>query len=238
MRLAILHESWLTHSEVGADEIAVLAVLALHANKQGVCWPTQGLLASILGRSRPWVNKVVSKLVELGLVERTHRVRDDGGDRACLYRLVAPEATTSQGGDTASSDENTPSHGGDSVKTESGTKQETHTAGATDDTKVVQFQATVPAEDWQPTDADLIFAIERFPEADLQAATERFVQRCRAKGYRYHDLSAAWRSWLADDAKGGKFGGRGGGRSSAAQTRFDAWGAVAARHGGRAEHAA
>ena len=241
-RVAVLHESWLSHSGVDADHIAVLAVLALHANKTtGSCWPTQGLLARMLGRSRPWVNRVIGELVELRLVVRTHRTRDDGGDRACLYTLVAPvERSQTQG--SFVSDADTRSHDGDSVKDSSEHKTATHTTQPALDQNVVQLDLQTPEPDWQPTDDDLCWAMDRYPAADLQASVERFVLRCRAKGYRYRDLGAAWKSWLSDDQRaGGRFGaaksGPGGGRASAAQTKFDAWAGVAARAGG-ARHAA
>ena len=232
-RVAVLHESWLTHSDVGADEIAVLALLALHSNKSGSCWPTQGLLGRLLGRSRPWVNKVIGKLVELGIVVRTHRTRDDGGDRACLYTLVTP-VEQRQAQDSVVSDADTRSHAPDSVKDSSEHKTGTHTARPALNQKVVQLDLTTPEPDWQPSDADLCWAMDRYPAVDLSASVERFVLRCRAKGYRYHDLGAAWRSWLADDQRdGGRFGaakpGPGDGRGSAAQAKFDAWAGVAAR---------
>ena len=240
-RVAVLHEYWLTHSDVGADEIAVLAVLALHSNKSGSCWPTQGLLGRLLGRSRPWVNKVIGKLVELGIVVRTHRTRDDGGDRACLYTLVAP-VEQSHAQDSVVADADTRSHDGDSVKDSSEHKTGTHTARPALNQNIVQLDLITPEPDWQPSDTDLCWAMDRYPAVDLSASVERFVNRCRAKGYRYRDLGAAWRSWLTDDTKaGGRFGaaktGAGGGRASAAQTKFDAWAGVAARAGG-ARHAA
>jgi len=240
-RVAVLHESWLTHSDVNADHIAVLAVLALHAHKStSSCWPTQGLLGRLLGRSRPWVNRVIGELVELGIVVRTHRTRDDGGDRACLYTLVAP-VERSQAQDPIVSDADTRSHSGDSVKEIPEHKSGTHTARPASDVNVVQLDLQTPEPDWQPSDNDLCWAMDRHPDVELQASVERFVLRCRAKGYRYRDLGAAWKSWLADDQRaGGRFGAvkpdAGGGRASAAQAKFDAWASVAAR-AGSARHA-
>ena len=233
-RIAILPEQWFGHSEVGADEIAVLAALALHADRSGQCFPTQGLLATLLGRSRPWVNKTIARLVELGLVVRTHRTRNDGGDRSCHYRLVTPDAV--------SSGQNTGSHSGDSLKTDQELKQETLSVAdpivkstelrENQDLAAPSLAAEIPDQDWQPRDADLIWAMERFPEADLNALIERFVLRCQAKGYRYRDAGAAWRSWLVDD-----LGKTGVGRKRqaapraipAAHQRYQAWAGVADR---------
>ncbi|MDT8265184.1 hypothetical protein RQ832_18180, partial [Roseomonas sp. DSM 102946] len=38
-----------------------------------------------------------------------------------------------------------------------------------------------------------------YPDAPLEHHTLRFVTRCRAKGYRYANLDAAWLEWLIAD---------------------------------------
>lgn len=263
----MLHEVWLIHGEVGADEIAVLAVMALHAARDGTCFPSQGLLARLLGRSRPWVCKVVGRLVEIGILEKTDRCRTDGGRRTSLYRLVGPtrdsgesespssniaESSASHAGDRVSTDRNSPCHTDDNVTPDQELIQDSPPACAREgegegklisDIRVASVVpeiteqeirvATTPEPNWQPSDESLVFALERFPEVDLQAMTEKFVNRCRARGYRYFDLDSAWRTWLLEDQAAAKQGeaarfGRGGRqRASAAQVRFDAWASVA-----------
>jgi len=56
---------------------------------------------------------------------------------------------------------------------------------------------SVPS-DWVPTAADAAWAKARCPDLDVVAFTETFVLTCRAKGYRYADISAAWRRWLVE----------------------------------------
>ena len=231
------------HPDTGVDEISVLSVLALHASKDGTCFPSQGLIADILGRSRPWVCKVIARLVELGLVERTHRQRSDGGERSCFYRLVPPrdEIDASPQAPLIST-ENTRSHHRDSLKTTPEHNKWTHTAGANKISHSSAFTLLSPPEqppeDWQPSDADLLWAIGKFPDANLQMLTERFVLRCRAKGYRFRSLSDGWRSWIADDiralaAQGGVSKRRSGGSGpSAAHVKFEAWACVARRASG------
>ena len=239
-RIAVMPEEWFIHPDTGADEIAVLATLSLHASKEGTCYPTQGHLASMLGRSRPWINKVITRLVELGLVVRIHRQRNDGGDRSCLYHLATNTASAVH---TDGSAENTGSHRHDSVKTEQEINKGTHTANAhvnfPSSAKVIHLKPTetleIPSDNWQPTDIDLLWMLDRFPHAadDLQTMTERFVTRCRAKGYRYRDISAAWRTWVSDDLRKPSVNSYvKGGRRSAAQMKFNAWAGVAARAGG------
>ena len=90
-RIAILMERWITHPETGPDEIAVLAALALHADQRGQCYPRQKTLAQLLNRSRSWVNKMIGRLAEIGLLEKTRQRDRDGLECACLYQLVLHE---------------------------------------------------------------------------------------------------------------------------------------------------
>jgi hypothetical protein len=70
-RWGIVRADWAAHSEVGADELAVLCLLSLHADKRdGTCYPSQTTLARSLKRSRPWVIAVLNRLEALGLVRR------------------------------------------------------------------------------------------------------------------------------------------------------------------------
>ncbi len=243
-RIAVLHEHFIAHPNTTADEIAVLTTLALHASRtDSTCFPTQGLLATLLGRSRPWVNKVINRLVELGLVERTHRTRNDGGDRSCLYRLVLPAGVSNpvpkaKGTVIASQQHDTGSHTDDSITPVQELKQDAQTASASDILSPSSInrpsELVMPSDDWQPSDDDLIWACNTHPTADLQAHTDRFLNRCQAKGYRYRPdgIGRAWRSWLTDDLARAKSAPRWGGssRSMAAQAKFDAWAGVAARH--------
>ena len=256
-RLAILHSSWLEHPEVGADEIAVLAVLALHADRQGSCFPSQGLLAQLLGRSRPWVCKVISRLCELGILQKTNQTRaHDGGNRACLYKLIAPQTETtsltldskqSHQPDKASSPENRGCHEHDNITRIIKQTVETPPVrdrldlkSASQDSDSPVLTATIPAEDWQPTDESLIWALDRYPDCDLQAARDRYVNKCRAKGYKYICHDSAWRSWLADDVvrTSGQSFIPTRGRVPASYTRFAAWSSVATIAQGECRHAA
>ena len=269
MRIAILQESWLTHPEVGVSEVAVLAVLALHADRDGTCWPSQGLIARLLGKSRPWVVATIARLVEIGILVKTHRMRKDGGERSCLYRLVGVdsasrpttdvESPSSQTVDRDSQTVDRPCHVSDSHKDKPEIQQDALPANATPSESISEVEvieqpalqtsqsiraATTPDANWQPTDADLIWLMDYHPEVDTCAALEKFVMKCMAKGYRYLDLSAAFRVWVIEDEaarKSGTVRTFGKGRPSTAdrgQARYDAWASVAARHAGSARHAA
>jgi hypothetical protein len=92
-RWGIVRAEWLFHPDIGVDELAMLACLSTYLNRQGYCWPSQKTLAARLKKSRPWVIKVLNRLVETGLVVRTRRERKDGGLRSCLYRMPTPDFT-------------------------------------------------------------------------------------------------------------------------------------------------
>ena len=241
-RIAVMPEAWLLHPEVSADEIAVLAVLALHAGRDQTCFPSQGHLATMLGRSRSWVCRVIGRLVEIGLVVQTHRTRHDGGDRSCLYQLIVPPVESKP-----VSQEHTGCAVGDTIKTDKeSNKGLTADAHEEQSARVVALQPVLTELpiDWQPSDHDLLWAIERFPTADFHQLTERFVLRCQARGYRYRDWSAAWRAWLADDlrpsapGRSGAWRGKGAQPMAAAEPRLGVWAGVAARARGGSHAAA
>jgi len=187
-RWAPVAQAWIDHPEVGADEVAVLTLLSLHADSRGVCWPSQGLIADKLKRSRAWVIKVINRLEELDLVIRTRRHHDSGGLRSCLYRLAGRPCTQE---DKGRSQRDSGCHVDDSEQTES-KKQESLSAGAR------ESRAEIVSPDWVPTSEDIAWSAIHCPDIDPSRHTERFIVACRAKGYRYRDHSAAWRSWLLD----------------------------------------
>jgi hypothetical protein len=79
---------WLLHPEIDADRFAVLAALATYADENGICEPSQATLAKRLGRSRPWVNRVIADLASVGLLRKTGRSRANGGTTSCRYMLA------------------------------------------------------------------------------------------------------------------------------------------------------
>lgn len=245
-RLAIMPQRWFDHPGIGADGIAVLAVMALHADKNGICWPSQGLMARLLGRSRPWVNKVIAHLCEIGLLEKTHRHRSDGGDRSCLYRLpvepISTQPQTCSKEDTTCPTDDTPCHTKNTGKAELEINQDSPAAtkGAIENyskNQPARQEATVPATHWCPSDAALLQAMQRFPDADIALHVEGFISKCRAKGYAFRDVEAGWWSWLLEDmsdtaktmrAFRGRTPKHEKSRISLSQTRFDAWSRAAA----------
>jgi len=221
-RVAVMSADWISHPDTGVDEIAVLTVLALHADRDGLCWPSQALLARLLNRSRPWVNKVINRLCELGLLSKTRRHRDDGGNRSCLYRLKRPASATDhdQAPDRMATDridrpglaDDQAGPAGDSLGSPAHNRKNPSEPNCEDTLAVsatkswqrsspMEAEPTIVPEDWQPDVEDLRWAGQQFPGLDLKRHTARFVFRCRAKGYSYRHPGTAWRAWLLDDAQ-------------------------------------
>ncbi|WP_434620595.1 helix-turn-helix domain-containing protein [Azospirillum sp. B2RO_4] len=250
---------WLDHPVLDADGFAVLAALATFADEDGLCWPSQSTLAAKLKRSRPTINRIIQGLSDLGLVGIEHRRGRDGARLSCLYRLrfTPPDAelpnAESQDATAATrpvpaadrpvptddrddSATNTPCPPASQEQVHSKQIPDSHASGEPTDTRERAQQ--VP-EDWMPTAADLAWAKARHADIDLGRHVEGFILRCRAHGYRYRDVSSAWRAWLSQDAAVGKApvsrdrspitaSSRPPATATAAEQRLNAWSAAAA----------
>lgn len=199
---------WLDHPDLDADGLAVLAALSTYADEAGVCWPSQATLAGKLKRSRPTVNRILGRLEALGLVTIEHRRSASGGRLSCRYRLALTVAGTVAGtaGDAAGMDIPDDSQADSPCPSASHEQPEPEQIPDTlqgragrDPAAARQVAAQEVAEDWTPSDADRHWAASRFPGVDPDRHAERFVQQCRAHGYRYRNVTAAWRCWLLQD---------------------------------------
>ncbi len=72
---------------IGAIGVAVYAVLARHADRAGVCFPSYARVAALLGLSRPTVIAAMRKLGEAGLIE-IQTVKPPGRRPHNVYTLV------------------------------------------------------------------------------------------------------------------------------------------------------
>lgn len=201
---------WLDHPGLDADGFAVLAALATFADEDGLCWPSQSTLAAKLKRSRPTINRIIQGLSDIGLVGVEHRRGRDGARLSCLYRLRFTPADAAeesgresvssrpvQSADRDDSDMHSPCPPASQEQVHSKQIPDSHATGE-------HGRAQTVPEDWMPTADDLAWAKIRHAEIDLGRHVEGFILRCRAHGYRYRDISSAWRAWLAQDAAAGK----------------------------------
>lgn len=200
---------WLDHPDLDADGLAVLAALSTYADDMGVCWPSQATLAGKLKRSRPTVNRILGRLEALGLVAIEHRRSASGGRLSCRYRLALTvtgssgvgagmdspaDSSTDSPCPAASHEQPEPEQIPDTLHLRTGRRQAIGGKPA-----AAHPVAEQVGEDWTLPAADRQWAAARFPAVDLDRHAERFVQQCRAHGYRYRDIAAAWRSWLLQD---------------------------------------
>lgn len=196
---------WLDHPDLDADGLAVLAALSTYADEAGVCWPSQATLADKLKRSRPTVNRILGRLEALGLVGIEHRRSSNGGRLSCRYRLALTvgNAAVEKAGDGAGVDSPADSAADSPCSPASHEQPEPEqipdTLHRRADEGMAPVAEAVP-QDWTPPTTDREWAAGRFPDLDVDGHAERFVQQCRAHGYRYRDPAAAWRSWLLQDA--------------------------------------
>ena len=73
--------------ELNSREKAVYRFLKDHANKDGACWPGIKTIAAGVSVSRSTVKRALDGLVQLGLVEKTHRWRENGSLSSNRYRV-------------------------------------------------------------------------------------------------------------------------------------------------------
>ena len=66
---------------------AVYIYLKDHANKQGTCWPGINTIAAGVSLSRSTVKRALDDLARAGLVEKSHRWRENGSLSSNLYRV-------------------------------------------------------------------------------------------------------------------------------------------------------
>lgn len=196
---------WLDHPDLDADGLAVLAALSTYADEAGVCWPSQATLADKLKRSRPTVNRILGRLETLGLVGIEHRRSANGGRLTCRYRLalIVGNGADEKAGGGAGVDSPADSAADSPCSATSHEQPEPEQIPDTLHRRADDGLATVAEavpQDWTPSPTDREWAAGRFPSLDVDAHAERFVQQCRAHGYRYRDPAAAWRSWLLQDA--------------------------------------
>lgn len=66
---------------------AVYIYLKDHANKEGTCWPGINTIAAGVSLSRSTVKRAMDDLVRAGLVEKSHRWRENGSLTSNLYQI-------------------------------------------------------------------------------------------------------------------------------------------------------
>ncbi len=197
MRYGKIIEAWADNPECGSAEISVLAILALYADTEGKCFPSQNTIAKCLNKSRPWVNAVIQKLLDIGVIQAEYRYHKNGGMRSCLYILV----------DYVCQNADTPRQPIDTNKISSNTSIISHADAIVDKSDcqnekpepVKQEPPAIGLDAWNPTYEDKAF-VQANSVIDPDRLAVLFKTACQAKGYQYRDYSAGYRSWALNPA--------------------------------------
>lgn len=196
----VRHPAWWGKRLKGKGmHLSLLNTLSSHADAtEDTCFPSQGELADILGRSRPWVNAAIKELVNLGLLVKVNRIkktRTGYATTSCLYRLIYREADCSVAPEEDSENEDrilnfsplTPP-----VKQPDTNKNPTN-----------KSLSEISIDDWKPAASTLT----ELKDALGLDAGERYLAKFRAKvaerGYQYADFDVALLDWLEADRKRG-----------------------------------
>jgi hypothetical protein len=212
-RYGIVHASWSEREDIGADEIAVLAVLSTYADRIGWCGVGQTTLGERLKRSRSWTNKVLQRLDNAGVI-RIEQLRDRGRIVGCRYLILDHAGICNdQAMRTAESGGAVSCHVANHVA-------EGHTESPLDHQESLSLRVNAAGEgegsgegrsvgettsvlpllpaDWLPSADDLAYAARHRPDLSnrLPVVTQKFIHATRARGQHIADASAAWRCWV------------------------------------------
>lgn len=72
--------------------LRMLNVLGAYANKDGWCWPRLEVIAKRMGKEKPAISKMLTRLREAGYLEVHYEIRE--GRRRCVFRVVYDRPVT------------------------------------------------------------------------------------------------------------------------------------------------
>lgn len=185
---------WYAHPETSGDHLIVLNALMLHADTQTfTCFPSQKRIGDMLKRSRAWVNRVIRELSEIGLIQKSHRTRDDHGMSSCEYRIVYHDPRSEV---PAAVDKDSEFNEISAVTVVTGGVKD-------DDTNKTQTNkytlSEISIEDWKPKTSTLKAMTASVGDAAAGRFVARFRRKVAAKGYQYPDFDVAILEWFEAD---------------------------------------
>ena len=183
-RFARVQDWWWDVDGFDGDCLSVLAALCKFDLKgDGIVFPSQSTIASMVRKSRSWVNKRVARLVEIGLITKQHVRRDNGGESSCVYRINYTKDGAAARTDTFSCDT-----GGTGGVADNDSKN-----------KNPNTNTQVSIHDWEPEPATVSKMMETGTEAEMERCISRFRSRVEKKGYNYSDFDAGLLTWWEED---------------------------------------
>ncbi len=220
MSIKIMSAIWDNGPEKQAERFVLLA-LADHANDQGECWPAVSSLAKKTCMSVRGVQTVLRRLQVDGWLS----IEVGGGRKNCnIYRIKTPQLTTQTPQQLHPlSDEETPQLTTETPQLTTQTPQLTtlNPAGAAPEpSRTIIEPSREPSreppldpperkrravqlpDDWTPNDRNIEDAFQRkFSGQEIDHEADQFRNHHIAKGSRFVDWDAAWRTWLGNARK-------------------------------------
>ena len=183
----------------------VLVALAYHANGEGQAWPSRTTIARESGVTLRTVTRATKHLEDLGLIE----VERSSGNAVNQYSLRVGEQCQPVTVDSAL---RTPSrhtstvHG---VHCDGDSRSFDGVPGAPEHSRKVKNSEGRPPdhsmlvpEHFIVTEEMLRWAeTQGIPRQDISFETDQFLDRHRARGTRFKDWVAAWRTWMRNAVK-------------------------------------
>ena len=204
---------------LGPTERLVMLALADHADEEGKCYPSMQRLCERTGLSERAVQMNVKRLVEAGYL----RVSVGGGKgNANLYFVSpnpasdAPRTKCTPAPDAPQTPHQMRANPAPDAPEPSGTTIEPSDIGRVPRAKPRKPEVPLPP-DWVPNDRNLADAEARqFSTQEIEDEADRFRNYHTAKGNRFRDWDAAWRTWLGNARRFARPAPQGGKRADAA----------------------
>ena len=90
----IILNKHITNTEIDTYEFRVLCYLLMLSDDDGVCFPSYNTIAEKIGIGETKAKNAIKHLIELGIIKKTNRTKEDGSTGSNLY--VVCENTTMQ----------------------------------------------------------------------------------------------------------------------------------------------
>ena len=153
----------------------VLIALANHADPTGDCWPSVARVCLYTSLSERAVRMALRRLEEQGFVTTTHKI-----GRSSSYKLEGGTTCRGEG-------QEMPGRGAGDAPKPSYNHQEP---------KPKKAAAHRLSPDWVPSDEQLEWARQAFPNVEAINETDRFRDYWIGNGKAMVDWGATWRNWI------------------------------------------
>jgi hypothetical protein len=233
MSIKIMARVW-ENGPADKSEVLVLLAIADYCNDDGECWPA---VASIAGKARMTergVQKICARLIDIGWLEIDIRM----GRRGCnLYRIKTPNTVHPEHGSPRTRLQETPNTVPKNPEPRSPEPSLTIIKPSEEPPlsppaeKPAKRRPEIPLpEGWVPSERNIRDAEDRqFSAKEIDHEADRFRNHHHAKGSRYRDWDAAWRTWLGNARKYAGNRGMAGGQSPGGYGRGGSIASIVAR---------